>query len=82
MNWWIRSKIDPNLNIALDLAIKARENLDDEIEDPLSLNESQFARELQKDFVNFYEPSTVNPYIPLAAKRPMDNHHPWSGCSR
>ena len=57
-------KIDPNLNIALDLAIKARENLDDEVEDLLlSLNESQFARELQKDFVNFYEPSTVNPYI-------------------
>lgn len=64
-------KIDPNLNIALDLAIKARENLDDEVEDLLlSLNESQFARELQKDFVNFYEPSTVNPYIPLAAKGP------------
>ena len=64
-------KIDPNLGIALDLAIKARENLEDEVEDLLlELTESQFARELQKDFVNFYEPSTVNPYIPLAAKGP------------
>ena len=58
-------KIDPNLGTALDLAIKARENLDDEVEDLLlKLTESQFASELQKDFVNFYEPSTVNPYIP------------------
>ncbi|MEC7170579.1 MAG: lysine 6-aminotransferase, partial [Candidatus Thermoplasmatota archaeon] len=64
-------KIDPNLGTALDLAIKARENLDDEVEDLLlKLTESQFASELQKDFVNFYEPSTVNPYIPLAAKGP------------
>ena len=36
----------------------------------LELDEAQFSMELQKDFVNFYEPSTVNPYIPLAAKGP------------
>ena len=62
---------DPNLNIALEQAVQNRSKLDAEIEELLMrLTESEFAMELQKDYVNFYEPSTVNPYIPLAAKGP------------
>ena len=62
---------DPNLELAIDQAVLARGNMDSSIEELLlSLDEADFAKELQKYYVNFYEPSTVNPYIPLAAKGP------------
>ena len=62
---------DPNLDIALNQAIIARDAMSNDLEKLLlELDEAQFSMELQKDFVNFYEPSTVNPYIPLAAKGP------------
>ena len=62
---------DPNLDLALDQAMLARGQMDSSIEELLlSLDEADFAKELQKYYVNFYEPSTVNPYIPLAAKGP------------
>lgn len=62
---------DPNLDLAIDQAMLARGQMDSSIEELLlSLDEADFAKELQKYYVNFYEPSTVNPYIPLAAKGP------------
>ena len=62
---------DPNLDLAIDEAMVARGQMDPSIEKLLlSLDEADFAKELQKYYVNFYEPSTVNPYVPLAAKGP------------
>ena len=62
---------DPNLDLAIDEAMVARGQMDSSIEQLLlSLDEADFAKELQKYYVNFYEPSTVNPYVPLAAKGP------------
>ena len=36
----------------------------------LMLDESNLIEKLQEDFVNFYKPETVNPYIPIAARGP------------
>ena len=36
----------------------------------MMLDESDLIIKLQEDYVNFYKPETVNPYIPIAAKGP------------
>jgi len=36
----------------------------------LMLNESELVEKLQEDYINFYKPETVNPYIPIAARGP------------
>ena len=36
----------------------------------LMLDESDLITKLQEDYVNFYKPETVNPYIPIAARGP------------
>lgn len=62
---------DPNLDLAIEQAVTARDQMDSSTEQLLlKLDEAEFAKDLQKYYVNFYEPSTVNPYIPLAAKGP------------
>ncbi|MEL6344778.1 MAG: aminotransferase class III-fold pyridoxal phosphate-dependent enzyme [Myxococcota bacterium] len=42
----------------------------DELSAVLSLGESQMSKALQADYVNFYPPATVNPYVALAAAGP------------
>ncbi len=36
----------------------------------LMLDEADLVEKLQEDYVNFYKPETVNPYIPIAARGP------------
>ena len=36
----------------------------------MMLDESDLITKLQEDYVNFYKPETVNPYIPIAARGP------------
>ena len=36
----------------------------------MMLEESDLITKLQEDYVNFYKPETVNPYIPIAARGP------------
>ena len=38
--------------------------------DVMSLPESELIPHLQEDYVNFYAPATVNPYIPIAGRGP------------
>lgn len=61
---------DPSLVAAVDAAIKAHDALKDDFSDALSLNEEALAAQLQKDYVNFYPASHINPYVALAAAGP------------
>jgi hypothetical protein len=46
---------DPNLDLAIDQAVLARGQMDSSIEELLlNLDEADFAKELQKYYVNFY----------------------------
>ena len=38
--------------------------------DVMALPESELIPHLQQDYVNFYAPATVNPYIPIAGRGP------------
>jgi len=38
--------------------------------DIMSLPEAELIKHLQSDYVNFYAPATVNPYIPIAGRGP------------
>ena len=62
---------DPSLSIAIDEAERNFQDLSSELgEQMFSLNEIELVKMVQNDFVNFYNPSTVNPYIPIAARGP------------
>ena len=53
---------DPSLSIAIDEAERNFQELSSELgEQMFSLNEIELVKMVQNDFVNFYNPSTVNP---------------------
>lgn len=62
---------DPNLGIAITEAVSRRHSLLDEFgEDVMNSSEPELIKSLQSDFINFYAPATVNPYVALAARGP------------
>ena len=62
---------DPTLAAAIGEALERREALSNEFgDDMLSMPESELSPILQSDFINFYAPATVNPYVALAARGP------------
>ena len=65
------SEIDPSLCIAIEEAsVNFESLLSDFGETIFSMDEKSMINEVQSDFVNFYSPETVNPYVALAAKGP------------
>ena len=64
-------KLDSNLLQAISEALsnhrELRNRLGDEV---MQSNEIDLVSKLQEDFVNFYAPATVNPYVAMAAKGP------------
>ena len=62
---------DSTLATAISEAISRRKTLELEFgEIMMSLPESELVEKLQSDFINFYAPATVNPYVALAARGP------------
>jgi acetylornithine/succinyldiaminopimelate/putrescine aminotransferase len=61
---------DPDLRRAISAAIEIHRSLREEWGDDLALDEQALTERLQDDFVNFYTPKTINPYVPLAAAGP------------
>ena len=62
---------DSTLGMAITEAVARRNHLKDEFgNDLLNLSESDLVKELQSDYINFYAPATVNPYVALAARGP------------
>lgn len=64
-------EFDSHLSSALDEAVLRRETLLEEFgNEMLSLSESELVKVLQSDYINFYAPATVNPYVALTARGP------------
>ncbi len=61
---------DPRLGEAIEAAVVAHEGLRGEWSELLKADEQALVARLQDDYVNFYTPETVNPYVPLAARGP------------
>ena len=62
---------DAQLVQAINEANEAHKRLVEEFGmDVMSLPESELIPHLQEDYVNFYAPATVNPYIPIAGRGP------------
>lgn len=62
---------DPQLVQAINEAGDAHKRLIEEFGmDVMVLPESELIPHLQEDYVNFYAPATVNPYIPIAGRGP------------
>jgi len=62
---------DAQLVQAINEAGEAHKRLIEEFGmDVMALPESELIPHLQKDYVNFYAPATVNPYIPIAGRGP------------
>lgn len=62
---------DPKLGTAIEEAVVRQRELAMEFgQDMLSMPESKIVPILQADFINFYNPATVNPYVALAACGP------------
>ena len=62
---------DSTLSMAISEAVSRRNTLSDEFgEDVMNLSEPELVKVLQSDFINFYAPATVNPYVALAASGP------------
>ena len=63
--------MDPKLTQAITEAAERFEEIVAEFgEDMLQRDEATIVDELQGDFVNFYAPATVNPYVALAGRGP------------
>jgi acetylornithine/succinyldiaminopimelate/putrescine aminotransferase len=63
--------IDAQLVQAINEASTAHQALVEEFGmDVMALPESELIPHLQEDYVNFYAPATVNPYIPIAGRGP------------
>ena len=58
---------DNTLTQAIEEASVKQKQLSDE---DLMMNESELVERLQNDFVNFYAPATVNPYVAIAGRGP------------
>ena len=62
---------DPKLGMAIVEATAKFENIIQEFgTELLQHDEASLVKDLQHDFVNFYAPATVNPYIALAGRGP------------
>ena len=62
---------DAQLVLAINEASDAHRHLVEEFGmDVMSLPEAELIPHLQEDYVNFYAPATVNPYIPIAGRGP------------
>ncbi len=63
--------IDAHLGKAIAEAVERQKELSMEFgNEMMSLPESELVPILQADFINFYAPATVNPYVALAARGP------------
>ena len=60
-------EIDNTLTQAIEEASVKQKQLSDT---DLMMNESELVEKLQHDFVNFYAPATVNPYVAIAGRGP------------
>ncbi len=58
---------DDNLMIAVKEAVERRSQMDSNL---LSMDEKDLVEYIQNDFINFYAPATVNPYVALSGKGP------------
>ncbi|MFT5681782.1 MAG: acetylornithine/succinyldiaminopimelate/putrescine aminotransferase [Myxococcota bacterium] len=61
---------DPTLGTAVDQALVSHRGLREDHGDILAMDETAAVPAVQDDYVNFYAPETVNPYIALAAAGP------------
>ena len=62
---------DDGLAMAISEAVARRDTLSQEFgEEMMNLPESELVKILQSDYINFYNPATVNPYVALAARGP------------
>mgnify|MGYP001348336066 CR=1 FL=1 len=61
------SSKDDNLMIAVKEAVERRSQMDSNL---LSMDEKDLVEYIQNDFINFYAPATVNPYVALSGKGP------------
>ena len=61
---------DPRLGEAIEAAWANHQAMKAEWGDLLASDEAVLVEALQDDYVNFYTPETVNPYVPLAAVGP------------
>ena len=57
---------DSNLIAAISEAVSRRVTLSTEFgDDMMKISEPELVKILQSDFINFYAPATVNPYVAL-----------------
>ena len=64
-------KLDENLPMAITEALSYKSELIKRLGKDIFLqNEKELVEDLQEDYVNFYAPATVNPYVALAARGP------------
>ena len=61
---------DPQLGAVIERALVQHRGLRPSWGDALQLDEAALCRSVQADYVNFYKPETVNPYVALAAQGP------------
>jgi acetylornithine/succinyldiaminopimelate/putrescine aminotransferase len=61
---------DPDLILAVDEALEAHESLRNTLGDLLKLEEATLCERVQKDYVNFYDAASLNPYVALAGRGP------------
>jgi len=64
------AKTDTTLSEAVDSAFENYKRLGKEYSDLLKFPEAELIKTLQDGYLNFYEPETVSPYVPLSAKGP------------
>ncbi len=61
---------DPKLSDAIEAALAEHNALQETLGEQLAGDEATLVAALQAEFVNFYAPETVNPYVALAARGP------------
>ncbi len=61
---------DPTLSAAIDSALLTHRQLREEWGETLRMDEAEMTVVVQRDYVNFYKPETVNPYVAIAARGP------------
>jgi 4-aminobutyrate aminotransferase-like enzyme len=62
---------DPFLSDAMEIALEKFEEMPADYRHMISTRtEQQLINDLQKGYVNFYDPNTINPYIPLGSAGP------------
>ena len=61
---------DPSLQRAIEEAVEAFAELQQDYAAELRLPETELIDRLQSGYVNFYKPETVNPYVTLTARGP------------